>query len=464
MSAAELLLRPVDELAALVRTGQIAARELVAASLERIEALDPELNAFVEVYADEALAAATTIAPGDPRPFAGVPIAIKNNRAVAGRRLTLGAQFMGDWAPSHDHNVVRRLRDVGFVVVGSTTLSEWGILPWTFTRRAGPTRNPWDHDRTSGGSSGGSASAVAAGMVPIAHANDGGGSTRIPAACCGLVGLKAQRHRVSLAPDAGESFLAGDGVLTRTVAETAAILDVLAGAEVGDAAWAPPPLEPFAATAGRPPPALRIGLAQAPPLDAAVDPHQAHAATIAAERLAALGHHVDAVEPPWREPLMLDAFTTLFAPLVMLSVESARALRGRDPTPEDLEPVSWSLWELVRRQTSLQAAAASSALQRFARRLLTWMDAYDVIITPALAEPPLLLDSVDWRTDDPTGLFARSAAFTPFTAVANVTGQPALALPLLEHAGLPIAVQLLGRPACEGQLLALAAQLEATRE
>ena len=173
-----------------------------------------------------------------------MPIAIKNNRAIAGKRLTFAAEFFGDWPAPYDHNVVRRLKEAGFVVVGSTTLPEWGILPWTNTKRFGPTRNPWDPARTSGGSSGGSATAVAAGMVPIAHANDGGGSTRIPAACCGLVGLKPQRGRISLAPDTGESFLAVDGVLTHTVHDTAAVLDVLAGTETGDASWAAPPPSP----------------------------------------------------------------------------------------------------------------------------------------------------------------------------------------------------------------------------
>src|SRR3954454_20286318 len=195
---ADLLFRPALELAALVRAGELSSRELVEASLERIDALNPELNAFVDVFADEALAAAGAVHPGDERPFAGVPVAIKNNRAIARHRLTYGAELMGDWTPGYDHNVVRRLRAAGCIVVGSTTLPEWGILPWTNTRRFGATRNPWDPARTAGGSSGGSATAVAAGMVPIGHANDGGGSTRIPAACCGLVGLKPQRNRISL--------------------------------------------------------------------------------------------------------------------------------------------------------------------------------------------------------------------------------------------------------------------------
>ena len=270
-AAADLMFRPVGELAGLVRSGELSARELVQSSLDRIEALDGEVNAFVDVWAEEALADADAIGPGDERPFAGVPIAIKNNRAVEGRRLTYGADLFGDFRAPMDHNVVRRLKAAGFVLVGSTTLPEFGILPVTETRRFGPTRNPWDPSRTPGGSSGGSAAAVAAGMVPIAHGNDGGGSIRIPAACCGLVGLKPQRGRISLGPEAGGLFLVVDGVLTRTVSETAQVLDVLAGYELGDAWWAPDPDQPFADQATDDPGRLRIAITTKSPLDSPVD-------------------------------------------------------------------------------------------------------------------------------------------------------------------------------------------------
>jgi amidase len=459
----DLLFRPASELAGLVREGELSARELVQASLDRIEAVNPELNAFVDVFDEEALAAADAIAPGDDRPFAGVPIAIKNNRSVAGHRLTFCAEFFGDWEAPYDHNVVRRLRDAGFVIVGSTTLPEWGILPWTNTKRFGPTRNPWDPARTSGGSSGGSASAVAAGMVPIAHANDGGGSTRIPAACCGLVGLKPQRNRISLAPEIGESFLATDGVLTHHVRDTALALDVLAGYEVGDASWAPPPDEPFATSAAREPSKLRVAVVTNPPIDAPVDPVRAEAAREAGRLLESLGHSVEEAEAPWREDSLVHAFTALFAPLVMLQVAFGRLVHGREPTEGEMEPLSWALWQLVGTMSALDAHLASAQLQIFARGFAGWTEQYDVIVAPALAEAPVLLDDVHWQTDDPMGLFARSGAFTPFTAVANVTGQPAIAVPFDEHEGLPVAVQLFGRPAREGDLLAVATQVETAR-
>ena len=459
----DLMFRPASELAGLVRTGELSARELVQASLERIEALDPELNAFVDVYAEEALAAAGEIAAGDQRPFAGVPIAIKNNRAIAGKRLTFAAEFFGDWEAPYDHNVVRRFKEAGFVVVGSTTLPEWGILPWTNTKRFGPTRNPWDPARTSGGSSGGSATAVAAGMVPIAHANDGGGSTRIPAACCGLVGLKPQRNRISLAPETGESFLAVDGVLTRTVADTAQALDLLAGTETGDASWAPPPAEAFAASAARAPAGLRVAVVTNAPIDVPLDPVRVEAAREAGRVLESLGHRVEEAQAPWRDDSLLRAFTALFAPLVTLQIAFGRLVQGREPEEHEMEPLSWALWELVRGMSALDTHLASAQLQIFARGLLSWMDQYDVLVAPGLAEAPVILEDVHWQTDDPMGLFTRSGAFTPFTAVANVTGQPAISLPLAEHEGLPVGVQLFGRPAREGDLLAVATQLEAAR-
>jgi amidase len=469
-AAADLLFRPVDELAHLVRDGQLSARELVQASLDRIEALNPELNAFVDVFADEALAAADAIVPGDERPFAGVPIAIKNNRAIEGKRLTYAADFFGDFTAPVDHNVTRRLKDAGFIVVGSTTLPEYGILPVTETRRFGPTRNPWDTGRTPGGSSGGSAAAVASGMVPVAHANDGGGSTRIPAACCGLVGLKPQRGRISLAPEIGGHFLVADGVLTRTVRETAALLDVLAGPELGDAWWAPPPDEPFARAAQAAPQSLRIAMTTAAPLgDAEVDPVCARAVHDAADLLRSLGHEVVEDTPPWDAPGILELFTASFGPGICTQIAFAALIAGREPTEADMEPLSWAIWELCRGITSTQAHVAELQLQALGRAIVTWTARYDALMTPALAEAPVLLGTIDPMSEQPLSAFRRSGDFTPFTATSNVSGSPAISLPLFQRpdddpaAGVPLGVQLIGQPAGEGALLALAAQLEEAR-
>jgi amidase len=462
------MFRPVDELAGLVRSGEISARELVQESIDRIDELNPQINAFVDVFAEDALAEADGIAEGDERPFAGVPIAIKNNRAVAGRRLTMAAEFMGDFVAPHDDNVVRRLKDAGFVVIGSTTLPEWGIVPVTDTRRFGTTRNPYDPDRTSGGSSGGSATAVASGMVPIAHANDGGGSTRIPAACVGLVGLKAQRGRVSTAPVGGGEFLVTDGVLTRTVAESAALLDVLAGYEIGDPVWAPAPPEPFAATAGRDPGKLRIAVTTLSPIeDADLDGEALRSVEVAADLLRDLGHEVVEADPPWRVPGVLELFTASFGPLVSLNIAFAELLAGREITEADTEPLSWAIWRLCKDKiTSVDAAAAEVQLTGFSRQVLGWMAGYDALVTPALAEAPLTHGVVDTCGPDPMGTFARTGRFTPFTALFNVSGQPAINVPLCDRAdgiATPLSVQVAGQPAQEGALLALAAQMESAR-
>ncbi len=468
-TAADLLFRPVSELAKLVRDGALSSRELVQTSLDRIERLNPQLNAFVDVFAEDALAEADGVGAGDERPFAGVPIAIKNNRAIAGRRVTLGANLMGDHTPDYDHNVVRRFKAAGFVIVGTTTLPEWGILPVTETARFGPTRNPWDTDRTPGGSSGGSGAATASGMVPIAHGNDGGGSTRIPAACCGLVGLKPQRGRISVAPEAGYPSLVQDGILTRTVAETAALLDVLAGYEPGDAAWAPEPEAPFAQLAAREPGRLRIALTTTMPLmEAPLDPVCAQAARDTAALLESLGHDVEEVEAPWSDRALLQLFSAVFGPLLAVSMDWAASLQGREPAAADMEPLSWAIYELSSNLSAAKGVGADIALSQLTRRIAQWALPYDAIVTPALAEAPVTIGTIDGNDPtDPMGTFARSGRFTPYTALSNVSGNPAISLPLYARpdgdaaAGVPLGVQLIGRPAGEGALLALAAQLEA---
>jgi amidase len=456
------MFRPVTELAGLVRSGEVSARELVQASLDRIEELNPKLNAFVDVDAEGALAAADGIGADDGRPFAGVPIAIKNNRAVAGMRLTYGCSLMGEFVPDYDHNVTRRLKDAGFIVVGTTTLPEYGILPVSEARFLGPTRNPWDLERTPGGSSGGSAAAVAAGLIPAAHGNDGGGSVRIPAACCGLVGLKVQRGRISLAPELGDNFFTHDSVLTRTVAETAAMIDVLSGYEPGDATWAPAPEEPFAAMAAREPGRLRIAATTFPPLpDAQVDPMSADAVARASDLLRSLGHEVEDVEPPWQSEELADLFGGAYAAYIGLSIAYSGMVAGREPTAEDMEPMSWAIWSMGQAINSVQFLGLYTSLQGVGRALVSFLEPYDALLTPALAERPLPIGTLDTSAPEPMSAFTRSGYFTPFTAGFNISGQPAISLPLYHgDDGLPLAVQIVGRPAQEGALLALATQLE----
>jgi amidase len=462
--AASLLVKPAIDIAAEVRSGAVTSRELVEAALERIEARNPELNAVIQLDADRALAAADAVGAGDARPFAGVPTLIKENRGVEGLRLSYGAGLMGDFRALVDHNVTRRLREAGMIIVGQSNLPEYGILPVSEPQRFGPSRNPWDPERTPGGSSGGAGAAVAGGMVPVAHGNDGGGSIRIPAACCGLVGLKPSRGRVSVAPELGESFLVADGMLTRTVADTAALLDVLAGSETGDATWAPPPAAPFAAAAAQEPGTLRVAMTLTPPIDCPVDPIALAAVRDAAALLESLGHEVEEIDVGWQIPELLQLFSVVFGANIALSVAFAGHVSGETPSAENVEPMSWAIYELASQVNAHQFLVALYQLQGFARQLVTDLDTYDALLTPALAQRPVPIGEIDASSDAPLDDFAASGRFTPFTTVFNVTGQPAISLPFAQgEDGLPVGIQLAGRPAGEAALLALAAQIEAAR-
>ena len=460
----DLLTRPATELAGLVRSGEVTARELTEAALRRIDERDPQVGAFMWVDEDGALAAADAIQPGDERPLAGVPIAIKDIGApLAGAPYTMGSGLLDGFIAPFDGAAVTGFKNAGCVIVGKTKSPEFGILPVTEPRHYGPARNPWDLDRTPGGSSGGSAAAVAAGIVPLAHANDGGGSIRIPAACCGLVGLKPSRGRVSMAPAIGDSFLVCEGAVTRTVRDTAVVLDALSGYVAGDATWAPPPAEPFTTSVDREPGRLRIGLTTRPPIDAELDPVCEQAARDAADRLSALGHDVIEVDPPWMAGKELfSLFTVLWAGGIGSAVAIAGQLAGREVTPDAVEPLSWVLYEQGRDTSALDYLAALGQLQIFARGFIAWMsETADVLLTPGLAQRPVPVGTINGVSDDPWEDFARSGQFTPFTAPINLSGQPAISVPLFQgEDGLPTSVQLVGPPAGEALLLSLAAQLE----
>ncbi len=460
----ELLYRPAHELAGLVRSGEVTALELVEMALARLETVQPDLNAFVHVDAEGALEAARAIGPGDPRPFAGVPLPVKDTAAVRGMPLTMGSDLFGDFVPGHDAFVVRRFRDAGFVLLGKTNMPEFGILPVSEARRFGPVRNPWDTQRTPGGSSGGAAAAVAAGVAPLAHGSDGGGSIRIPAACCGLVGLKPARGRISRGPELGDDLLVQDGVLTRDVRDTALALDALSGYEQGDTTWAPPLAEPFAAAVEREPGRVRVGVTTTGAVDAALDPVCARALHDAAGLLAELGHEVEEVDPPWGGDDLLRVFTMAFGTPVAAGVHFGASVTGREPAAELVEPLTWTIWEGVGKRTALDLHLARIRLGAVTRAVVALWEDHDVILTPALAQRPVAIGAIDACSDTPWDDFRRSGLFTPYTAIFNSTGQPAISLPLFQgEDGLPAAVQLAGRPADEATLLSLAAQLEAAR-
>jgi amidase len=461
----DLLHKSATELAALVRSGEVSSRELVQASLDRIEATR-ELNHWTLVDGENALAAADAVRPGDERPFAGVPIAIKDLfTPVAGLRMAQGSDLLGDFTPDYDYGQVRRLREAGFVLVGKTQTPEFGITPVTNPRRFGPARNPWDPERTTGGSSGGSGGAVAAGAVPIAHASDGGGSIRIPAACCGLLGLKPARGRISRAPDLGDHFLSTDGVLARTTEDVAALLDLMAGPELGDATWAPPPEAPFAELAKRDPGRLRIGLVTEMPIDAPLDPECERGAREAAELLEQLGHHVEEIPSPLPAgEALVGVFTVLWAANVAASVMHGQIVSGNQPTAETIEPLSMWLYEMGQGIPSPVYIGAVATGQAMARGIVsTWGD-WDLVVTPALAQRPVLHDDLDPCAEDSAREFEKAGEFTPFTPPFNLTGQPAVSVPLFHgEDGLPTGAQIVGPPAGEALLLQVCSQLEQAR-
>jgi amidase len=452
----ELAFASATELAGLVRRGEVSPVELVEAQLRRIEALDPQLNAFVTVCAEQALASAREAETQPDRPFRGVPVTVKDTSETVGVRTTFSSRVYADHVPHREPAVVRRLRDAGFILLGKTNAPEFATLAVTESVLNGPCRNPWDTTRNAGGSSGGAAAAVAAGLCPVAHGGDGGGSLRIPASCCGVVGLKPARGRVSHAPYGGFADLPTYGPIARTVLDAAAVLDVMAGYEAGDPYWAPPPERAFAAEAAEEPRRLRVAVTTEPPIAVPVDPECADAVEQAAALLAELGHSVEQATPDWRLDALEDWFTTVW--------QVSPALF---PVPEDqlaqVEPINRALIEAARRTSSVEYSRSMLALREAARRIVAFWDRYAVLVTPTLALAPVPVGWVDVE-GEPWEEFRRGYRFTPFTPVANVTGQPAISLPLSwRDDGLPIGVQLIGPPAGEQVLVRLSAQLEAAR-
>jgi amidase len=450
----ELAFLSAVEQARLVRSGEVSSGELVALSLERIHRLDPLLNSFVTVCDEEALATARALdsAPGEA-PFRGVPIAVKDLAATAGIRTTYSSRAYADYVPDFDTAVVRRIREAGFVIVGKTNTPEFGTVAFTESELNGATRNPWNTELTPGGSSGGAAAALAAGLVPSVHATDGGGSIRIPASCCGLFGLKPSRGRVSSAPFGSLEGLSTAGPLTRSVEDAAHLLDVLAGYEPGDPWWAPPPERPFAETTAEPPPRLRIAVTSTPPADVPVHVECVRAVTAAAELLTELGHDVREETPPWRETDLFHTFIAVW--------QVGPALHPVDETL--MTPLNRGLVQSARLSTAADYGRAVASLQMLARRIVAfWSDA-DIVLTPTLALPPV---PIGWQdtVEGPIEQLLRNTEFTPFTAVANLTGLPAMSLPLhWSDAGLPIGVHAIGPPAGDALLLRLAAEIEAAR-
>jgi amidase len=454
-TGAELAFLPAVEQARLIREREITSVELVELYLERIERLDRELNAFVTVRVEEAMADARAAdAAPTARAFHGVPIAIKDLTATAGIRTTYSSAAFADNVPDFDTAVARRIREAGFVIVGKTNTPEFGTTAFTESELNGATRNPWNAERTVGGSSGGAAAAVAAGLVPLAHGTDGGGSIRIPASCCGLFGLKPSRGRVSTAPFTSLEGLSTSGPISRFVADAAAFLDVLAGYEPGDPWWASPPDRPFAHEVGADPGRLRIAVTSTSPYDTPVDPECVAALESARKLLTSAGHEILEVTPPWTAPGLVEAFLTIW--------QIGPTLYPADPV--GFTRLNRELVEAARATSSADYAAAVFLVQATSRRIVDFCRDFDVVVTPTLALPPV---PIGWQEEDGAGAveqLMRNVVFTPFTAVANMTGLPAMSIALhWSPDGLPIGVQVLGPAAGEALLLRLAAQLESAR-
>jgi amidase len=453
-------------MAELVRRKEIKPIELVEAAIERIERLNPRLNAVVRPMYAEAreLANSGAIPEG---PFTGVPFLLKDLMAAyAGVPMTSGSRFLRDLVPDHDSELVRRLRRAGLVVLGKTNTPELGVLPTTEPHLFGPCRNPWDLGRTTGGSSGGSSAAVAARLVPMAHANDGGGSIRIPASCCGLFGLKPTRARNPLGPDVGDvmSGLIAEHAVTISVRDSAALLDATSGPDLGDPYWAPPPARPFREEVGADPGRLRIAFTTATLTEGTVHPDCVAAVQDAAALCRTLGHVVEEAAPGVSGDMVSQSFITLWSAGFAWVVESMAFVTGRTPTADQFEPLTWAIFEMGRQHTAAGYLAALQRLQLVSRQIAHFFTSYDLWLTPTLAEPPLPLGAFDSTPDNPLAGLFRAATFVPFTPLCNITGQPAMSVPLFWNAeGLPIGTHFVGRFGDEATLFRLAAQLEAVR-
>jgi len=452
--------------AELVRSGEATAAELVEAAIARIEARNGEVNAVIHPLFEEGLEAARGELPDGP--FKGVPFLLKDlGAAFAGQPLHLGMNYLKerDFRAPVDTFLAQRFRAAGLVTIGKTNCPELGILPTSEPRAHGPTRNPWDLDRTAGGSSGGSAAAVAAGMVPFAHANDGGGSIRIPAANCGLVGLKPSRQRTSEGPLAGDfmSGLTAELCVSRSVRDTAALLEAVHGPAPGDPYVAPPPLRPYTEEVGADPGKLRIALWTETIIEQDADPEVVAAARAGAKALEGCGHTVE--EP---DLSMLGQIPIIEPFLVRWAAGQAQALDqlgmvgGQPIGPDDVEPLTWALAEIGRSRSAGEYLAAVGQHQVMGRMFAGIHESgFDLLLSPTLGEPPPPLGTFDDSGPDPMVAFERAFLDGCFTAAFNATGQPAISLPLhWSEDGLPIGVQLVTPLGREDVLLRVASQLE----
>lgn len=448
-------------LAQLIKSGQVSAQEVQQCAREAILAVNPTLNALVGELFEEALPASTT------GPFAGVPFVIKDfSLHAAGVKIGMGTRLTGEGIVfPHDTDLMTRFKQAGLVTLGRTATPEFAFNVTTEPVANGPTRNPWDLSRSSGGSSGGSAALVAARAVPVAHGTDGAGSIRIPAAWCGLVGLKPTRGRIPPGPDSDErlSGLGVDFALARTVRDTAALLDAVSGPGIGDKYFAAPPARPYTQEVGTPPGRLRIAMTTQSWSGGPVDKEYADTVSRVCHELDALGHDVEEVSPHLDWERFVDAYLPIWTAASADSTLGLAHARGIDIGPDVLEAVTLACVEYGRRLTAVDLLRALRLCNTLTRSVSVFFRSYDVLVTPTAATAPPLLGFLNQNDPSlaPRDWLNKLFALIPFPPLFNMTGQPAISLPLGQSSeGLPIGVQLVARYGDEATLLRLAAQLE----
>jgi len=457
--------------AELVSSGEASPPELVDAAIARSEQVNPEINAIIHDLSEEARAAASNGVPDGP--FTGVPFVLKDlGAAFAGQPLHMGMQALkdADFRAPVDTFLAERFRAAGLITIGKTNTPELGILPTTEPKAYGATKNPWDTTRTPGGSSGGSAAAVAAGIVPMAHANDGGGSIRIPASNCGLVGLKPTRQRISEGPLIGDNLsgLTAELVVSRSVRDSARILDAVQGPAPGDPYFAPLPVRPYVKELTDESTGLRIGMMKEPAVPSEVDPDCVKAVEKAAKLLESLGHEVTGDSPFDMIPNegigldIEDSFLTRWAAGQAAVLQQMGMIAGREITAADVEPLTWALAEIGRERSSGRYLLDVGIHHGISRMIAGWFHAgHELLLTPTMAEVAPPLGTFDDSGSDPMDAFRRAFPSGAFTALFNVTGQPAISLPLhWTDEGVPVGVQLVAPSGREDVLLRVAAQLE----
>jgi amidase len=453
-------------LAELLRQGEVTAAELVDAAIERIERYNPTLNAVVHQAFEQARKDASGELPHGP--FTGVPFLIKDlGCPVAGMPRTSGSRFTQHEVPEHDGELTRRYRQSGVVLLGKTNTPEFGITGTTESALLGPCRNPWNSDHITGGSSGGAAAAVASGMVPLAHASDGLGSIRIPAACCGLFGMKVTRDRNPCGPEGLADRLIGfsvDHVVSRTVRDSAAMLDATGYPEPATPFAPPPKARPYLEEVHTPPARLRIAFSSETPNGRPIHAENQRALEQTVSLLQELGHQVE------ERGLGIDYRALYRAQAAVGSSNGAAAQLarverfGREPEPHELEPLTWAGFRLGRKLTGEQVMASWRTLRRMTGEILRLFEEVDVFLTPVMGTPPPEIGHIDPVNLEPREVQRRQAVAFPFTPPFNFTGQPAMSVPLeWSSDGLPLGLQFAGRYADEATLFRLAAQLEQAR-